>query len=43
MVGIDAALTGLWRGVKWVDGRHEFIQGPLGEVVSAWAVNHDGT
>ena len=43
VVGIDAALTGLWRGVKWVDGRHEFIQGPLGEVVSAWAVNRDGT
>ena len=43
VVGIDAALTGTWRGVKWVDGRHEFIQGPLGNVVSAWAVNHDGT
>lgn len=43
VVGIDAALTGLWRGVKWVDGRHEFIQGPLGNVVSAWAVNHDGS
>ena len=35
--------TGLWRGIKWVDGAHEFIQGPLGEVVSAWAVNRDGT
>ena len=43
VVGIDAALTGLWRGVKWVDGKHELIQGPLGEVVSAWAVNRDGT
>ena len=43
VVGIDAAMTGLWRGVKWVDGREEFIQGPIGFVVSAWAVNHDGT
>ena len=43
VVGIDAALTGLWRGVKWVDGRQEFIQGPLGTVVSAWGVNRDGT
>jgi uncharacterized membrane protein len=43
VVGIDAATTGLWRGVKWVDGRGEFIQGPLGNVVSAWAVNRDGT
>ncbi len=43
VVGIDTALTGLWRGVKWVDGKHELIQGPLGEVVSAWAVNRDGT
>jgi uncharacterized membrane protein len=43
VVGIDAAASGLWRGVKWVDGRHELIQGPLGEVVSAWAVNRDGT
>jgi uncharacterized membrane protein len=43
VVGVDAALTGLWRGVKWVDGRRELIQGPIGEVVSAWAVNHDGT
>lgn len=43
VVGIDAALTGLWRGVKWVDGRQEFIRGPIGEVVSAWAVNRDGT
>jgi uncharacterized membrane protein len=43
VVGIDAANSGLWRGVKWVDGRHEFIQGPVGNVVSAWAVNRDGT
>jgi uncharacterized membrane protein len=43
VVGIDAARSGLWRGVKWVDGRQEFIQGPLGDVVSAWAVNRDGT
>jgi uncharacterized membrane protein len=43
VVGIDAALTGPWRGAKWVDGRYELIQGPLGPVVSAWAVNHDGT
>jgi uncharacterized membrane protein len=43
VVGIDAALSGTWRGVKWVDGRHEFILGPLGNVVSAWAVNRDGT
>lgn len=43
IVGIDAALTGLWRGVKWTDGRHELIRGPIGEVVSAWAVNRDGT
>ena len=43
VVGIDAALTGLWRGVKWVDGKHELIQGPVGQVVSAWAVNRDGT
>ena len=41
VVGIDAA--GVWRGVKWVDGKHEIIQGPLGPVVSAWAVNRDGT
>ena len=43
VVGIDAATSGLWRGVKWVGGGHEFIQGPLGNVVSAWAVNRDGT
>ena len=43
VVGIDAAKTGLWRGVKWVDGKHELIHGPVGEVVSAWAVNRDGT
>jgi uncharacterized membrane protein len=43
VVGIDAALNGLWRGVKWVDGRQEFIRGPVGNVVSAWAVNHDGS
>jgi len=43
VVGIDAATTGLWRGVKWVDGKQEFIKGPLGNVVSAWAVNRDGT
>jgi uncharacterized membrane protein len=43
VVGIDAALTGLWRGVKWVDGRHELIRGPAGPVVSAWAVNRDGS
>jgi uncharacterized membrane protein len=42
VVGVDSALSGLWRGVKWVDGRQEFIRGPLGNVVSAWAVNHDG-
>ena len=30
VVGIDAALTGFWRGVKWVDGKHEIIQGPAG-------------
>jgi uncharacterized membrane protein len=43
VVGIDAAITGVWRGVKWVDGKEEFIQGPLGNTVSAWAVNRDGT
>ena len=43
VVGIDAATTGLWRGVKGVDGKHEFIQGPIGQVVSAWAVNRDGS
>ena len=29
--------------MKWVDGRQEFILGPLGNVVSAWGVNRDGT
>lgn len=45
VVGIEAGSSSLtsWRGVKWVDGRQEFIQGPLGNTVSAWAVNHDGT
>jgi uncharacterized membrane protein len=43
VVGIDSDRSGLWHGVKWVDGRQEFIQGPLGDVVSAWAVNRDGT
>jgi uncharacterized membrane protein len=43
VVGIDAALSGLWRGAKWTDGRYELIRGPIGEVVSAWAVNRDGT
>ena len=43
VVGFDTALNGLRRGVKWVDGKHELIQGPLAEVVSAWAVNRDGT
>jgi hypothetical protein len=43
VVGFDTALNGLRRGVKWVDGKHELIRGPLGEVVSAWAVNRDGT
>ena len=46
VVGIEAGSLSAfssWRGVKWVDGRQEFIQGPLGNTVSAWAVNHDGT
>jgi uncharacterized membrane protein len=43
VVGFDTALNGLRRGVKWVDGKHELIRGPLGEVISAWAVNRDGT
>jgi uncharacterized membrane protein len=43
VVGIDAAPYGTWRGVKWVDGKEEFILGPLGNTVSAWAVNRDGS
>ena len=43
VVGIDAAVTGPTRGVKWVDGTAELIKGPLGNVVTAGAVNRDGS
>jgi uncharacterized membrane protein len=43
VVGHEPGPTGLAQGVKWVDGRQEFIRGPIGNVVSARAVNHDGS
>jgi uncharacterized membrane protein len=45
IVGYEEATSGpvAINGAKWVDGREEIIQGPLGPVGFAKAVNRDGT
>jgi uncharacterized membrane protein len=43
IVGYEEPPNATASGVKWVDGKQEFIQGPLGPVGFARAVNRDGS
>ena len=43
VVGYQETSTGFRRGARWVDGRQDLFQGPLGFVGLAVAANRDGS